>query len=105
MDKIEVNGKGADPLYKFLKERQRVSLPNSSGFSPPGEPGAIEWNYVKFVVDRNGQPAKRLKPSFDPMELERDVQSLLLGKGPLPEECILHPGRTACKVDYQPRAL
>ena len=32
-------------------------------------------NYTKFLVDRNGQPVKRLKPAFDPVELERDVSA------------------------------
>mmetsp|Transcript_35776 Transcript_35776/g.101258 ORF Transcript_35776/g.101258 Transcript_35776/m.101258 type:complete len:102 (+) Transcript_35776:669-974(+) len=99
MDKIEVNGKGADPLYQFLKSQQKVSLPNGTASWLPGQPGAIEWNYTKFLVDRSGQAVKRLKPSFDPLEIEKDVQSLLAGKGPLPEECLIHPGRLVCKVD------
>lgn len=100
MDKIEVNGKDADPLYQFLKQAQPVSLPNSTGYKRPGEPGIIEWNYTKFLVDRNGQAVKRLKPAFDPLEMEKDVQNLLLGKEVLPEECIMHPGRLVCKVEY-----
>lgn len=99
MDKIEVNGGGADPLYQFLKEAQPMSLPNSTKFKRPGEKGILEWNYVKFVVDKNGQCVKRFGPGFDPLEMERDVKSLLAGKGVLPEECILHPGRIVCKVD------
>ncbi|CAH8434437.1 unnamed protein product [Schistosoma margrebowiei] len=46
--KIDVNGENAIPLYKFLKQ----SI--SSWFSRE-----IEWNFVKFLVDRNGTPVSR----------------------------------------------
>lgn len=89
-DHIDVNGAGAHPLYKFLKERQPMS----------GKPnGEIEWNYAKFLVDRNGQPVKRYKPSFDPLEMEGDLRLVLAGLPPLPSECTLHPGRRVCNVD------
>ncbi|MFA7292770.1 MAG: glutathione peroxidase, partial [Rhodocyclaceae bacterium] len=42
--KVEVNGEGTHPLYRFLKEAK------------PGLLGteAIKWNFTKFLVDRNG---------------------------------------------------
>ncbi|PSC67567.1 hypothetical protein C2E20_8780 [Micractinium conductrix] len=97
-DKIEVNGAGTHPIYRLLKQQQRVSLPSSAG-PPPGEPGRIEWNYTKFLVGRDGVALKRFKPGFDPLEFEGDVRLLLAGKDPLPAECIAHPGRKVCKVD------
>lgn len=39
--KIAVNGAGADPLYKFLKNEQ-------------GNNEAITWNFAKFLVDKDG---------------------------------------------------
>jgi hypothetical protein len=59
-DKIDVNGSNAHPLYKFMRARQPVSVPGKAG-ATVGGPGSIEWNYVKFLVDRNGQPIKRYK--------------------------------------------
>jgi glutathione peroxidase-family protein len=47
MDKLLVNGPDAHPLYKFLKERQPVSVPQSSR-TPPGS-NAIEW-YAEVPV-------------------------------------------------------
>jgi glutathione peroxidase-family protein len=42
---------------------------------PPGaEPGAIEWNYTKFLVDRQGQAIARYKPAFT--DFEADVSAL-----------------------------
>lgn len=97
-DKIEVNGGGTHPIYQILKRQQPVSVP-SSGPRPPGEPGRIEWNYTKFLVDRDGVARKRFKPSFDPLDFEADVRLLLAGREPQPPECIAHPGRKVCKVD------
>lgn len=96
MDEIEVNGPNAHPIYKFLKQRQPVSLP-STYKSPTG--AEIEWNYTKFLIDRNGQPVKRFKSAFDPTDFEGDVRLVLAGKETLPAECILHPGRMICKVE------
>lgn len=98
IDKILVNGPDAHPLYKFLKRKQPVSVPNASGKgSLPG--GAIEWNYTKFLINRDGIPVKRFKPAFDPLEMEGDVRLLLSGKDVLPGECTTHPGRKVCNVD------
>ena len=38
--KIKVNGKDADPLYKYLKEQK---------------PGRIQWNFAKFLIAKNGE--------------------------------------------------
>ena len=43
-DKVEVNGGGAHPLWKYLKEKQGGTLFD-----------AIKWNFTKFVIDRSGQ--------------------------------------------------
>lgn len=82
-DKIEVNGPGTHPLYKFLKQQQPVDTPGKSLFSAdvfiPGgsgeEVGAITWNYTKFLVDRKGQAIRRYKPTF--VDFEADVRKAL----------------------------
>ena len=43
-DKIDVNGKNADPIYKLLKDEQPKDLPN--GLMIPGEKGRVTWNYT-----------------------------------------------------------
>lgn len=67
-----MNGPGAHLLYKYMRSLQPVSLP-SSGARDPGEEGKIEWNYTKFLVNRQGVPVKRFKPAFDPADFESDV--------------------------------
>lgn len=103
VDKLLVNGPDADPLYKFLKDKQPVSLPNAAGKTTAQklskDQGALEWNYTKFLCDKNGVPVKRFKSAFDPLDFEGDVRLLLADKDVTPPECISHPGRMVCNVD------
>ncbi len=63
--KIDVNGSGAHPLYKFLKSRVKGSLGSF-----------IKWNYEKFLCDVNGVPVKRYLPSTSPLDLVPDIMAL-----------------------------
>jgi glutathione peroxidase len=65
--KIEVNGDGAHPLYKFLKQEA------------PGVLGtqAIKWNFTKFLIKRDGSVAKRYAPQTKPEEIADDIEKLL----------------------------
>jgi glutathione peroxidase len=40
MQKVDVNGGGASPVYKFLKDNAKV--------------GSIPWNFSKFLVNADG---------------------------------------------------
>lgn len=64
--KIEVNGKNADPLYKFLKKQKSGPLS-----------GMIKWNFTKFLIDRNGNVIKRFAPVTNPEKIEKDIVKLL----------------------------
>lgn len=61
--KIEVNGDGAHPLYKYLTHEE------------PGILGteAIKWNFTKFLVGRDGVPIARYAPTTTPAAIEPDV--------------------------------
>jgi hypothetical protein len=37
----------------------------------------VQWNYVKFLVDRNGHPVKRFPSLYDPADFEDDVRTSL----------------------------
>jgi len=54
--KIEVNGNGAAPLYKYL---------TSLDTKPQGK-GKIGWNFEKFVVGRSGEVVARFAPMTKP---------------------------------------
>lgn len=65
--KIEVNGGGAHPLYRFLKHER----PGLLGLEP------IKWNFTKFLVDAQGVPVKRYAPADKPERLEPAIEQLL----------------------------
>jgi glutathione peroxidase len=65
--KIEVNGDGAHPLYRFLKE-QCPGLMRSQ---------QIKWNFTKFLVDRSGRAVSRHAPTRTPKALAADIEALL----------------------------
>lgn len=67
--KVEVNGKNADPLFKYLK-KQRSGIFGSS----------IKWNFTKFLVDRDGNVVGRYSPTTKPCDIARDIETLLQKK-------------------------
>ena len=64
--KLEVNGPGESPLYRFLKDQTG---------NPPG--ADVRWNFVKFLVDREGQVVGRYDSKITPKALEAEVRKLL----------------------------
>jgi glutathione peroxidase len=70
--KIEVNGKGACPLYKYLTGLD----------APPAGKGKIHWNFEKFLVGRNGAVAARFAPRTTPdaPEVVRAIEAELARK-------------------------
>ncbi|RLM69944.1 putative glutathione peroxidase 2 isoform X1 [Panicum miliaceum] len=65
-DKINVNGKDAVPLFKYLKSQK-------GGFLGDG----IKWNFTKFLVDKDGKVVGRYAPTTSPLKIENDIQKLL----------------------------
>ncbi len=57
--KIEVNGKNAHPIYKYLKKE----LPGIFGKS-------IKWNFTKFLINSEGNPVKRFSPATKPEKID-----------------------------------
>lgn len=64
--KIEVNGSGEHPLYKFLKEEKGGLLGDS-----------IKWNFTKFLVDREGNVVERYAPTTPPERIAPDIEKQL----------------------------
>lgn len=67
MAKVDVNGDGAIPLYRWLKQEA------------PGVLGTrgVKWNFTKFLIDRHGHVVRRYAPNDKPETLERDIEALL----------------------------
>ena len=67
MEKIDVNGAEAHPLYKWLT----AEAPGLLGSK------AIKWNFTKFLVDRSGKVVKRYAPQTKPEDIARDIAALI----------------------------
>jgi glutathione peroxidase len=58
--KVDVNGKNAHPIFKYLKKKLRSFLG-----------GSIKWNFTKFLIDSNGKPVKRFGPTVKPEAIDQ----------------------------------
>ena len=65
--KVEVNGAGAHPLWKWLKDEKGGLL----GID------AIKWNFTKFLVGRDGRVLRRYPPTEKPEALVADIEAAL----------------------------
>lgn len=64
--KIKVNGKEAEPLFEWLKKEKSGPL------------GArIEWNFAKFLINREGKVVERFSSKTDPLKMEDTIKALL----------------------------
>lgn len=64
--KIDVNGENADPLFKHLTSAGEDALSEQ-----------IEWNFTKFLIDKDGQIVKRYSPQTSPKDIEEDLCVIL----------------------------
>ncbi|HUA92425.1 MAG TPA: glutathione peroxidase [Terracidiphilus sp.] len=68
--KIDVNGRNAHPLYRFLKREKSGRFGIFTG-------GRVAWNFTKFLVRRSGEVAGRFSPSVRPEKLAPEIERLL----------------------------
>ena len=66
LDKVEVNGPGADPLFAYLRSKTRALFGD-----------AIKWNFTKFLVSTDGAIVKRYAPTTVPARLAVTIEELL----------------------------
>lgn len=59
VNQIEVNGDNTAPLYKFLKSGKWGIIGDD-----------IQWNFAKFLVDKDGQAVDRYYPTTSPLTIE-----------------------------------
>jgi len=70
--KIEVNGREAHPLYRYLKASRRGLFGTAS----------IKWNFTKFLVSATGEVVSRHGPRRAPLALAAEIEGLLAGVRP-----------------------
>lgn len=59
-EKIEVNGDGQAPLYKYLTSKETNT----------DSPGAVRWNFEKFLIGRDGRIIARFRTPVQPESAE-----------------------------------
>ena len=67
MEKIDVNGGQAHPLYQWLTQEAPGILGSK----------AIKWNFTKFLVGKDGQVVKRYGSMDAPKTLAKDIEAVL----------------------------
>ena len=60
--KVDVNGDDSAPIYRWLKETI---------------PGAIGWNFTKYLVNAEGHVVKRFDPQESPESVGAALNELL----------------------------
>ena len=89
MEKIEVNGENAHPIFKWLYSEKpfagfgegetaqfmdgMLSRQDPDYASNPD----IKWNFTKFLIDRKGLVVARFEPVVTPEELDAEINALL----------------------------
>lgn len=67
MEKVDVNGADASPLFDWMKSEKKGLMGTS----------AIKWNFTKFLIDRQGRVVNRYAPTDKPEAIARDLEKLL----------------------------
>ncbi|MEM6828816.1 MAG: glutathione peroxidase, partial [Pseudomonadota bacterium] len=67
MQKIDVNGHDASPLFDWMKKEQTGIMGTT----------AIKWNFTKFLIDREGNVVKRYGSNDTPARIAKDIEKLL----------------------------
>ncbi|MDX2193703.1 MAG: glutathione peroxidase [Gemmatimonadales bacterium] len=70
--KVEVNGDGAHPLWRWLRREQRGVLGTE----------AIKWNFTKFLVGRDGRVLARFGSADTPASLAPAIERALAEASP-----------------------
>ncbi|WP_300677465.1 glutathione peroxidase [Nocardioides sp.] len=83
--RIEVNGEGAAPLYRFLRSEAPGDFgPQYGGFfeaissiNPEAGVDDVKWNFTKFLISPTGEVLKRYEPPVTADVIEAEVRELL----------------------------
>lgn len=71
--KIDVNGKTAHPLYKFLTSEHAAE----QGLIKANQ---IDWNFAKFLIDGDGKVVYRYAANIKPDLIASDIENALAAK-------------------------
>ncbi len=90
MEKSDVNGPNANPIFTYLKGQAGFA-----GFNPShplakiledtlskkdpnyAKNSDIKWNFTKFLISKDGSEVKRFEPTVTPEELTSEIEDML----------------------------
>ena len=85
MEKVQVNGSKAHPLFSYL--RDQLPFPSDDDRSFMKDPKSIiwepvsrtdiSWNFEKFLITPEGQPYKRYSRYFETNNIKPDIEELI----------------------------
>lgn len=91
--KITTKGVEAEPLFKWLEDNTKFEgfdklhplgqlLETSLKNMDPNfdKKSNIKWNFTKFLIDRNGNIAKRFEPTTQMVDIENAIDALIAQK-------------------------
>jgi len=67
MEKVDVNGDNASPLFDWMKSEAKGLMGSTS----------IKWNFTKFLIDRDGNVVKRFGSRDTPAMIAKHIEKLL----------------------------
>lgn len=89
-EKVEVRGKDANPIFKYLSQQlpfegfdmSNISSKILHSFLNENFPDyllgdSIKWNFTKFLIDRKGNLVGRFESTTEPMDIEQSIKNLL----------------------------
>ena len=88
MQKVDVNGAAAHPIFNYLKEMAPTE--EYHGLKGKGaavlfktisksvdKPSDIKWNFTKFLISKDGDTIQRFAPTTEPKDFEKDIEAFL----------------------------
>lgn len=76
MEKVDVNGEGASPVFQFLRYNSKLYDEGSNLMTP------IPWNFAKFLVDPSGGVLGYYGPKTKLADLKGDLETSMKGSAP-----------------------
>lgn len=85
MEKCQVNGQEAHPLFHYLRQALPRPSDESEAFMSdnnfiiwnPVTRNDIAWNFEKFLIAPDGLPYKRYSRRFETKNIQPDIQALI----------------------------